>query len=305
LEREFFKTLTGKNSIMKTLQMKGLKLSAICLCIFFFACQKSGSYSAGNKGTSSVNIFLTDDPSLVFDKVLLDIVKVEIKVEDDSESHHESEHESESDDNDHHGGSSGGWMSVAIHPGIYDILQYRNGLDTLFGSASFDAAKGLHKVRITLGSSNSVELNGISSPLVLDGNDQFIIVNIDESLVAVNSGGLTNFWIDLDAGNSIRLKNNQYQLKPHVKVFSREKSGGIEGIVLPGNASAVVTAVNGTDTATAKPEDSGEFKFIGLKSGTYTLIYHATANSYLDQTVTGVVVSGTEDVHVPSVTLHQ
>ncbi len=290
---------------MKTLQMKGLTLSAFCMCIFFFSCQKAGSYSAGNKGTSSVNIFLTDDPSLVFDKVLLDIVKVEIKVEDDSESHHESEHQSESDDNDHHGGISGGWMSVPIHPGIYDILQFRNGLDTLFGSASFDATKGLHKVRITLGSNNSVELNGVSSALVLDGNDQFIVVNIDESLVAVNSGGLTNFWIDLDAGNSIRFKDNQFQLKPHVKVFSREKSGGIEGIVLPGNASAVVMAVNGTDTATAKPEDSGEFKFIGLKPGTYTLIYHATANNYLDQTVSGVVVSGTEDVHVPSVTLHQ
>ena len=290
---------------MKTSKTIGLTLSSIFLCISFFACQKNGNYSNENKGTSSVNVFLTDDPSLTFDHVLLDIVKVEIKVEDDSETHHESEHHDEVDDDDRHGETSGGWMTVAIHPGVYDILRFRNGLDTLFGSASFDAAKGLKKVRITLGSNNSVVANGTSSPLILDGNDNFIVVNIDESLVAINSGGLTNFWIDIDAGGSIRFKDNQFELKPHVKVFSREKSAGIEGHVLPGNAAAIVFAINGTDTLTAKPEDSGEFKFIGLKPATYMLVYHATANNYLDTTVTGVVVSGTEDVHVPTVTLHQ
>jgi hypothetical protein len=289
---------------METIKMKGLKLSAFFLCIIFFACQKAGSYSSGSKGTSSVNIFLTDDPSLVFDQVWLDIEKVEIKVEDDSESHHESEHQGESDDDDRQGGTSGGWMTVSIHPGVYDILRFRNGLDTLFGTASFDAVKGLHKVRITLGTQNKVVNDGSASPLVLDGNDHFIVVNIDESSVGLNSGGLTNFWIDIDAGSSIRFKDNQYQLKPHVKVFSKEKSAGIEGVVLPGTASAVVMAVNGTDTATAKPEDSGEFKFVGLKPGTYSLIYHATAGNYLDLTVSNVVVSGTEDVHVPDVILH-
>jgi hypothetical protein len=292
---------------MKTFKMKGLKVLALSVCIFFIACQKTGTSSQGNqgKGTSAVNIFLTDDPSLIFDNVFLDITKVEIKVEDDSEAKHESENESETDDNDHNGETSGGWMSVAIHPGVYDILQFRNGLDTLFGTASFDAVKGLHKVRITLGTNNSVVLNGVSAPLVMHNNDNIIVIKIDESVVAVNSGGLTNFWVDIDAGRSIRQHGNEFELKPSVKVFSREKSGGIEGRVLPDNAAVVVMAINGTDTATAKPEREGEFKFIGLKSGTYSLVYHATANNYIDVTVNNVVVSGTEDVHVPDVTLHQ
>jgi hypothetical protein len=294
---------------MKTMQIKGLqsKLTVLFIGLFSFACQKSGytPNGGGNQGTSSVNIFLTDDPSLVFDHVFLDISKVEIKVEDDSEASHESEHQGEVDDNDSHGETSGGWVSVAIHPGIYDILQFRNGLDTLFASTSFDAARALKKVRITLGSNNSVVFNGASFPLILNGNDNFIVVKIDESSVAVHSGGLTNFWIDIDAGRSIRKQGNDFELKPSVKVFSKEKSGGIEGVVLPGNASAVVMAINGTDTASAKPEDSGEFKFMGLKPGTYTLIYHATTNNYLDVTVNNIVVSGTEDVHVPDVTLHQ
>jgi len=245
-----------------------------------------------------------DQQDHALDQVLLDITKVEIKVEDDSEARHESENAAEVEGNDAQGETSGGWMSVPIHPGVYDILQFRNGLDTLFASTSFDATRGLKKVRITLGNNNSVVLNGASFPLTVKNNDNFIVVKIDESAVAVNSGGLTNFWVDIDAGASIKKKGNNFELKPSVKVFSKEKSASIEGIVLPGNASAVVMAINGTDTATAKPEDSGEFKFIGLKAGTYTLVYHATANGYLDTTVTGIVVSGTEDTKVPAVTLH-
>jgi Domain of unknown function (DUF4382) len=290
--------------IMKTQQTRGLTLTVLFMTLFSFACQKENS-GHGSTGKSSVNIFLTDDPSLVFDKVLLDITKVEIKVEDDSDQQHESEHQQGDDDNDHHGVTSGGWMSIDIHPGIYDILRFRNGLDTLFGSASFDATRALRKVRITLGNSNSVEINGASIPLTIHDNDNIIVINIDESVVAINSGGLTNFWIDFDAGSSIRLDGNELELKPNCKVFSRDKSGGIEGIVLPVNAGAVVMAINGTDTVTAKPEDSGEFKFIGLNAGNYTLVYHATANNYIDTTVSNIIISGKEDVHVAAVTLHQ
>ena len=64
-------------------------------------------------------------------------------------------------------------------------------------------------------------------------------------------------------------------------------------------------AINGTDTATAKPEAEGEFKFIGLKPGNYSLVYHATANNYVDATVNNVTVGGKEDVKVATVTLHQ
>jgi hypothetical protein len=291
---------------MKTIKVNGIRLIAVAVSLLALACQKehSGSGGTGPLGKSSVNIFLTDDPSLVFDHVFLDIQAVEVKAEDDSDLQHESEHQGEVEDHDNHGGTDGGWISVPIHPGVYDILQFRNGLDTLFGSTSFDASRQLRKIRISLGGNNSVIINGISAPLIVKNNDNFIVVNLEESVVAINSGGLSNIWIDIDAGRSIRQHGNDFELKAHVKVFSKEKSASIEGIVLPGNASATVTAINGTDSATAKPEDSGEFKFIGLKAGSYTLIYHATAGNFADTTVTGIIVSGTEDTHVPTVTLH-
>jgi Domain of unknown function (DUF4382) len=291
---------------MKSIQANFIRLVAVMICLFIFSCQKEQSGSSGTRplGTSSVNIFLTDDPSLVFDHVFLDIQNVEVKAEDDSDLQHENENESDVENHDNRGGTGGGWISVPIHPGVYDILQFRNGLDTLFGSTSFDASLHLKKVRITLGNNNSVVINGATSPLVVKDNDNFIVINLDESAVAINSGGLTNFLVDIDAGRSIKQHGNDFELKAQAKVFSKEKSAGIEGTVLPGSARAIVTAINGTDSATAKPEDSGEFKFIGLKSGTYTLVFHATAGSFADTTVTGIIVNGAEDIHVPSITLH-
>ena len=97
-----------KTNIMKALAISKLlsKLTACIICLFLLSCQKSGLLTNGNNpvaGKSSVNIFLTDDQSLVFDHVFLDIRKVEIKVEDSAEAKHESEHEGEIDDNDPRG----------------------------------------------------------------------------------------------------------------------------------------------------------------------------------------------------------
>jgi hypothetical protein len=289
---------------MKTFQLKDLQpLLILLVCLISFACQKSGSSSGSGK--SAVNVYLTDDPSLVFDHVYLDITKVEIKVEDDSETLQDSRHQGDVDDQDRNGDNDGGWLNVDIHPGVYDILRFRNGLDTLFGNASFDLTKGLKKVRITLGSNNSIAFNGTDFPLFINGNNNIIVINIDDSRVAFHSGGLTSFWIDIDAGRSIQLHGNEFELNPSIKIFSKEESATIEGRILPANAEAVVLAINGTDTASAKPEDQGEFKFIGLKPGNYTLLFHATANNYIDTTISNIFVNGEDDVHVPTVTLHQ
>ena len=294
---------------MKTLSISKLQsaLAALAICIAMAACQKNElSANGGNAaGKSSVNIYLTDDQSLVFDHVFLDISKVEIKVEDSAEDKHESEHQSETDDNDNKGDVSGGWISVNIHQGVYDILAFRNGLDTLFASSTFPLTKGLKKVRLTLGTSNAVQSNGITSPLVLKSNDNFVVIKIDESMVQLNSGGLTNFWIDIDAGRSIKKHGNEFELKPCVKVFSKEKAGGLEGRVSPKDAVSIVMAINGADTTSAKPEAEGEFKFIGLKPGTYSLLYHATANNYLDTIINNIRVTGKQDVKVVTVVLHK
>jgi hypothetical protein len=147
--------------------------------------------------------------------------------------------------------------------------------------------------------------NGNSFPLAIKGNDNFIVVKLEESAVNINSGGLSSIWIDIDAGRSIRKNGNQFELKPSVKLFSKESTGELEGRVLPKDAAAVVMAVNGTDTASAKPESEGEFRFTGLKSGTYSILYHATAGNYKDTSISNITIKTKEDRKLPTVTLHK
>lgn len=295
---------------MKTRFNPCLKTSALILLLttFAFSCQKDLSHQYGNSqtpGQTGISIFLTDDPSLIFDQVFIDIQKVEVKVEDSSDIQQEQEHESEADDNDHHGGSSGGWMSLQIHPGVYDILQFRNGLDTLFASGNFLSSLAFKKLRITLGSNNSVVKNGITSALTLKNDDRFIVVKTEDFGINFSSPDLFNLWIDFDAGRSIRQHGNEFELQPEIRLFTKEKAGEIEGRVLPAAAGAVVMAVNGTDTLSAKPENEGEFKFIGLKAGTYSLLIHATANNYQDSLITNIQVAEKDDTHIGTVTLHK
>ena len=299
------------------------RASVISTLLFATACQKDLSVSGEDNGHSSVHIFLTDDPSLVAEHLFLDIRKLEIKVEDndsadDHSGHHGSDdnttdnsHGNGSDDgsqhdinDDHSSDTSGGWIPVDINSGIYDILRFRNGLDTLFGTGSFPSTRHLRKVRLTLGQNNSAVFDGNMVSLDLTGNDRFLVIDIDEDRVDIKNGGRTDFWIDIDAGQSLERHGDRVELKPKGKAFSKNKNGSIEGLVLPGSAQAIVTAVNGTDTATAKPENEGQFKFIGLKAGTYTIVYHATSGSFADTTVSNVTITGKEDIQLPVVRLH-
>jgi len=279
--------------------------------ITFGACHKDLSLQGDDHGQhsgsghTSVHVFLTDDPSLTFSNVFIDIQKVEIKAEDNDEIEHEHNNQGEVDDNDHHGSTSGGLVTLDIRPGVYDILHFRNVLDTLLAAGEFASANELRKVRITLGSNNSVVFNGQTSPLFIKSNENIIVIKLDDDFAGAGSLDQFDFSLDFDAGRSIRLHGDKFELDAQIKPFRKEKAGSIEGRVLPADAQAVVMAVNGTDTATAKPEREGEFKIVGLKEGTYSVIYHATANNYKDTVVQNVFVEKNDDAHVATVTLQK
>jgi hypothetical protein len=255
--------------------------------LLFFACKKENSSSAG---PATARIFLTDHQTPVFDSVFVDIQKLEVKLEDSNNT-------------------NGGWIDLAINPGVYNILRFRNGLDTLFASGTLPS-NHLRKIRMTMGTQNSVVKNGQSFPLKIKDNDKEVVANLSDTNFDI-SGNQVFFWIDFDAGNSIVVdnsgsgNNNGYALKAHIKIFTNSKSGRIEGRVLPIAADAIIKAVNGSDTATAIPDDhDGEFRIVGLNAGTYSLIIDAQ-NGYVDTTINNIVVRKGEDTHLPLITLHQ
>lgn len=271
--------------------MKNTKLilSAFLFSIFligFYACKKEGSSVTQ---PAAAKIYLTDHPTPIFDSVFIDIQKLEVKVEDRDSI-------------------DGGWVTLDIHPGVYNILRFRNGLDTLFANGNLPNSQ-IRKIRLTLGGDNSLMKNGQSFPLKIKDNDRQVVANLDNTNFDV-SGSQVFFWIDFDAGNSIRIdnsgsgNNNGFLLKPHIKIFTKTQSGRIEGRVSPLAADPIVKAVMGSDTATAIPNHEGEFKIVGLNAGTYQVIIDAQ-NGYVDTTMNNVVVRKGEDTHLPNVSLHQ
>jgi len=303
-----------KNKIIMKPSCKAAQARFVLLfaaTITFGACHKDLSQQGDDhghhsgSGHTSVHVFLTDDPSLTFSNVFIDIQKVEIKAEDNDEIEHEHHNQGEVDDNDHHGSTSGGWVTLDIRPGVYDILHFRNGLDTLLATGEFISANELRKVRITLGNNNSVVFGGQTFPLFTKSSENIIVIKLDDDFAGAGSLDQLDFSLDFDAGRSIRLHGDKFELDAQIRPFRKEEAGSIEGRVLPADAQAVVMAVNGTDTATAKPEREGEFKIVGLKEGTYTVIFHATANNYQDSVVQNVFVEKNEDAHIATVTLHQ
>ena len=282
-----------------------VKLTTITMMAFFLllgsACKKGNVGS--HPGTSAVSIYLTDDPTLVFDNLFIDIQKVEVKAEDDSEAINEREHEAEHDESDRNGSTDGGWINLNINPGVYDLLKFRNGIDTVLGTGNFQVNKNLKKIRITLGQNNHGVINGVTVPLVIKDKNNIIVINLDESLLSSDNGRF-ELSVDIDASRSVQQHGNEFELKPEVHSFNRIKSASIEGRVLPADAHAIVSAINGSDTTSTMASSEGEFKITGLKTGGYTLLVHGTANNYLDN-ILSVNVSGNEDTHMPTITLHK
>lgn len=285
-----------KSTFMKKIKTKNLlplvSIGLLALSAIFYSCQKE-SVAAGDNlnGPHPIQIFLTDHVTPVFDSLFIDIQRLELKLEDDSLP------------ND-------GWVNIPVRAGVYNILRLRNGLDTLFGNTTLPSGR-IKKIRLTLGAQNSAMKNNQSFPLKLHNEDRQVVIDIDESHIELNSSGQISTWIDFDAGRSVEVdnsgsgNNNGYRLKPHISAFSRHHSASLEGKVLPIASDAIVMAINGTDTTMAVPDDDdGEFKIMGLHAGVYKIIYDGQ-NGYRDSTLTNITVAGTEDKHLPTITLHQ
>ena len=286
--------------------LKPLTLLCVTLfvtTIFFSSCQKQVDTSQNPNG-KQFSVYLTDDPC-VYDSVFIDIRFVEVKI-DTSKEHMNDDHfgdnDTDGDDDNQHQDRYGKWDTLSIRPGVYNILKLRNGIDTLLATGNLPVGK-IRKIRLTLGSNNAVVKSGIRYPLnLLAGTNKYVYLKIngeDEDEVGV---GQSAVWIDFDVCESIKLINGQYFLKPFLKPFSLKQYGRIEGKVFPRAASPFVKVFNSTDSATALPEEDGQYKVRGLKEGNYKIKFSGS-NGYFDTTVNNIQVRKGEEIHIANITL--
>jgi hypothetical protein len=223
----------------------------IILVLSVGACNKEEK----NKGNQAqLQVRLTDDPAL-YEAVLIDVQGIAIHTDE------------------------AGWVDYALlQPGIYNLLDFSNGLDTLLADILLPPGT-LSQIRLKLGSNNSLVLNGGAiHPLTIpSGQESGLKFNIHQVLRA---GGSYKVWIDFDAGKSIiQTGNGGYKLKPTIRAYTDETNGRIMGTVLPLIGMPIVHVINGNDTAIAFPNPDGYFMVSGLAAGNYTLWIDGSASA--------------------------
>lgn len=230
------------------------------------------STTGTQEGKSTLQFNLTDAPA-AYDAVYIDIQEVRVHVSNDGDTT-----------------SPNGWITLTnMNPGIYNLLDFQNGTDTLLATDEVPSGR-ISQVRLILGSNNSVVIDGVSNPLSTPSAQQSgLKLNVQQTL---EPGVLYSFTLDFDATRSIVEKGNgTYSLKPVIRVFTAATSGAIKGYVMPTNSTSSVWAYNSVDTATAIADSvSGYFFIGGLPAGTYDVHFNAQA-PFSDTTLTAISVS--------------
>jgi hypothetical protein len=282
-------------------------LSALVVIVIAFAsCQKNitDNSEALPAGKQKVSLYLNDDPSFNFTKVMVDIRFVEVKIDTGSaiNPHHEDDDDGDDDRNSHD--TYGQWDTLVITPGTYDLLRLRNGVDTLLANGYVWHGR-ITKVRFTLGNNNSVWTDSIHSvPLSMCESSPYVYAKLNANTIDTLLGGLIKIHIDFDVTKSIKRKKGTYCLKGELKAYSHNTTGEIEGKVFPRDARPLITVFNNTDTAYATPFDNGEYKITGLRQGTYSVFYDAMA-PYMDTTIHNIRVYNGNESKIQAITLRR
>jgi hypothetical protein len=272
--------------------------------LFFLACKKENSLSVP-KGKQAVTLRINDDPIPDLTNVWVDIRFVEVKVDTTKRPYDDDDYDDDDDDDDDRSDHDryGVWDTLKVTPGIYDMLRFRNGVDTLLATGFATAGK-IHKIRITLGTNNAVSKDsGVTKiPVSICENKPYVYVKIEKAHIDSINGGQVQIKLDFDIAKSLKLKNGTFCLKAQIKSYSERSSGKIEGEVLPRDAKAMPMAYNSNDTSYAKPDSDGEFKICGLKPGIYSLRFNPS-NGYKDTILTGILVKAGEEVELRKIIL--
>ncbi len=162
--------------------------TAFCALLLLWACTKDDNAS----GTTVLNIHMTDGPG-DYQEVNVDIQEVRVKMADDSSQ----------------------WLTLTTNAGIYNLLDFQNGVDTLIASGQVPADV-LKELRLVLGPNNTVMKDSVVYDLETPSAQQSgLKIKIDKSLGII----LDSLTIDFDAEKSIvETGNGKFMLKPVIKV---------------------------------------------------------------------------------------
>jgi len=165
---------------------------------------------------------------------------------------------------------NGSTVVLNTTPGIYNLLNFSNGVDTLIASGSLSINK-VEQIRLILGPNNTVVKNGITYPLSTPSAQQSgLKLQVHQDL---QPGVAYYVLLDFDANSSIvEQGNGSYSLKPVIRTIETALSGAIKGKISQAGVMASVTVTSGSNSYSTVVNANGEFLVAGLPPGTYSVI---------------------------------
>lgn len=273
---------------------------ALLIIATALSCSKSSSSAAGEQ---NLTMFLTDAPG-DYEHVYVDIRAVFVKVESEAEDHSGDDNGGGGSDDsaDDHSNGDDEWINLNANAQVYDLLALNNGIDALL--ANSDIKKGqVHKIKIEIGSNNSIVKNGVTYPLNISAEDAEVEIECEREDFDDDGNSQFRIWLDFDVSSSVvEMAGNIFWLKPYISLFNQTGSGEVEGRVSPANGVASIKLYNSNNTYFAIPEDEGEFKIRGVKAGTYTMEIIGK-DGYKNETRSNLVVKTGEDTKVENIVL--
>lgn len=283
-------TATLKNQAMKNRSLFLPAIAAFALACVLGACSKNPSSTADvSPGKQDFTLYMTDAPAL-FDHVNIDIRSVKVLVDTSTDTRRHDNIDWDRRGRYETSDSSLVWQDLNITPGVYDILRFRNGADTILASAGI-ARGSIRLIKIQIGTNNSLVKDSVTYPVTIpSGADNYVLVKLSGNECEQYLPGRTRLWLDFDIARSVVADiRNQFYLRPVFHFFIVSTTGALAGRVTPHDALPVISVYNATDTAYALPDRNGNFKLRGLKAGTYTVFVNAS-NGYADATLTNISV---------------
>jgi hypothetical protein len=220
----------------------------ISAVLLLASCKKSNSNNpAVQPGTPApYNIRMTDAPG-PYSAVNIDIQGIEVQGTDIKDV-----------------------MYLGVNKGIYNLLDFAGGKDTLLGSALLHTQR-VSQIRLILGDRNSVETDGKSYPLTVPGGaESGLKLQVHHDL---QPGVAYQVLLDFDACASVNdLGNGTYSLKPVIRTVEKAGSGSIHGKITP-SLMCMLEAVNANGSGYfTQTSSTADFLLKGLPSGSYKLI---------------------------------
>lgn len=166
--------------------MKNIKLILACsITLLMSSCSKDSTNDA------EISVFLQDAPA-AYEKIKIEIKGVSIYSQ-----------------------SAGQWVNLTVNNGNFDILTLDGNHQAFLGKIKL-AGGTISQMQLIVGSNNTITVNGIDYPIVLDASDlDKLKVKIDNT---VNNGSAYKLTIDFKAAESIDNSGSVYKLKASLKV---------------------------------------------------------------------------------------